>query len=169
MACTKHAPKYIGNVVPYVFCPSCLTSFTYVQVNTLPYCPQKFMVQRSMSPLPCALTHLKQTHVLHAKHTRLVQFCNLNFFRGNNVSLMSRELDGIHYNFRALEEEFATTFPCFHFILPSSLNCFIRSFHTCSRRQHSIMPTGKKSIPTFPLQTLYRMCTTNRQQHVHNN
>ena len=64
---------------------------------------------------------------------------------------MSRELDGIHYNFRALEEEFATTFPCFHFILPSSLNFFIHSFDTCSRRQHSILPTGKKSIPTFPL------------------
>ena len=111
-----------------------------VLVNTLPYCPQKFMVQRSMSPLPCALTHLKQTHVLQAKHTRLVQIYNLSSVQ----TTCHRFHHTIHYNFRALEEEFATTFPCFHLILPSSLNYFIHSFATCSGRQHSILPTGKK-------------------------
>ena len=118
-----------------------------VVVNTLPYCPQKFMVQRSMSPLPCTLTHPKQTHVLHVKHTRLVQIYNVS-----SVQTTCHWFHlTIHYNFRALEEEFATTVPCFHLILPSSLYSFIHSFATCSGRQHSILPTGKKFIPTFPL------------------
>ena len=115
-----------------------------VLVNTLSYCPQKFMVVRSMSPLPCPLTHLKQTHVLHAKHARLVQFYNLS-----SVETTCHWFHHtIQYNFRALDKEFATTFQCFHFILP--FQSFICSFGNCSRGS-SILPPGKKFIPTFPL------------------
>ena len=101
------------------------------------------------------LSHVPSTP-LHAKHAKLVEFDNLSSLE--TTCHWFHHI--IHYHFRTFVGKLATTFQCFHCIVPSSLKSFTHFFGNCSRKKPSVLPQKKLHAHiNFPSVRMHQTCT----------